>query len=101
MNTATSGLILGALALAGTLFTLYQSRRGSRPDEFTAIATQLRSDLTDARGELGDARGELNRKSAQLGTAVAYIHTLHDFLRENGLDPPPVPETIRYPWEYR
>lgn len=82
--TALSSLFLGIAGIVGVIFTAWQARRGSKPDEFRAITSELRIDLNQTRDELK--------------LAVGYVRELITVLRTHDIDPPPVPAAMRYPW---
>jgi ribosomal protein S15P/S13E len=90
--TALSGVAVAFLALLAAVFTAVQSRRGSKPDEFRAITTELRKDLETTRTDL-----KLTRQ--RLDYAVDYIRDLLEYMRRHDLEPPPVSANARYPWE--
>lgn len=101
-GTAVTALVTIAVALttlAGVAFTALQSRRGSKPDEFRAITTELRKDLDTTRADLQSTRTELKQARGDLRSAVDYIRDLLEHMRRHDLEPPPVSANARYPWE--
>lgn len=71
-------LIVAVIALAGTLFTGYQtfraSRRATDVNEMAANlgwVKEMRQDAVDARKELGDLRGEVRELRRQLAVVTA------------------------------
>lgn len=76
-------------------------------------ATKIQADTTD-RGKLTDdlqeevaalrsvmreTRQDADHLRVKLRSAMTYLELCMRTMRNSGIEPPPVPELIRYPWE--
>lgn len=64
-----------------------------------AFTDDLQQEITELRTVVRETRQEADRLRSRLRAAVDYLDRCMAVMRQAGVEPPPVPALVRYPWE--
>lgn len=99
MQAAIAALIAGVPTTIGGWFAFRQATRVQRHADRAALTDDLQEEVAALRSVVGEARKETDQLRHRLRGAMEYLDLCMSTMRRAGIEPPPVPSIIRYPWE--
>jgi hypothetical protein len=63
------------------------------------LTDDLQEEVAALRSVVGETRQEADQLRVRLRVAMEYLDLCWTTMRRNGVEPPPVPTLVRYPWE--
>lgn len=99
-----------ALQLAGALVPVvvaaFAYRAATKANRITAEAADrgkltddLQEEVSALRVVVSETRKDADQLRTRLRAAMEYLDQCMAVMRRSGVDPPPVPTLVRYPWE--
>lgn len=103
---ALAAVIAGVPTAVGGWFAFRQATRVQRHADRAAFTDDLQEEVAALRAEVAEGRKEVaaGRREAdalryRLRGAMEYMDLCMSTMRRNGMNPPPVPAIVRFPWE--
>lgn len=96
---AIAALIAGVPTAIGARFAYRQATKVQQHADRAALTDDLQEEVAALRSAVGEARRETDQLRHRLRGAMEYMDLCMNTMRRNGIDPPPVPTIVRYPWE--
>ncbi|MUN41393.1 hypothetical protein [Actinomadura litoris] len=91
--------IAGVPALVAGWFAFRQATRVQKHADRAALTDDLQEEVADLRKAVSEARKETDELRFRLRGAMDYLQLCMTVMRRNGVDPPPVPDLVKFPWE--
>jgi hypothetical protein len=97
--TAVASIVVALIALAGTVVMAIQNRRGTDKTTGLTERAQVFAELQALKDDLHEARKQCSDLERRIRSATDYIDTCMADYRTRGVEPPPIKDRPRAPWE--
>lgn len=102
-GTLLQGVMAAGIAAVPTLvagwFAFRQATRVQKGTDRAALTDDLQEEVGELRTEVRAARRETDELRVKLRGAMEYLELCMSSMRRQGLEPPPMPALVKFPWE--
>lgn len=99
LQGVVAAVIAGVPTAVGGWFAFRQATKVQRHADRLALTDDLQEEVAALRAVVNETRREADQLRFRLRGAMEYLDLCMTEMRRNGMEPPPVPAIVRFPWE--